>query len=88
MWEGVNTAGARQVNVTDGRGDYMALLIIKQKAPKGNTAVRSGSINKVGKAGNSVYKFKLDRLKPRSKRSLGSGYIWGQSEIWPQPPWS
>lgn len=69
--EGVNTAGARQVNVTDGRGDYMALLIIKQKAPKGNIAVRSGSINKVGKAGNSVYKFTLDRLKPRSKRSLG-----------------
>ena len=59
--EGVSTAGARQVNITDGSGDYLALLIIKQKAPKGNVSVQSGSFNKVSKTGsNKVYKFKLD----------------------------
>ena len=56
--EGVNTAGARQVNVTDGEGDYMALLVIKQKAPRGNVSVQGEGI--VGRAQSKVYKFELD----------------------------
>jgi hypothetical protein len=55
--EGVNTAGARRVNVTDGDGDYMALLVIKQKAAKGNVSVQG---EKRGKAQSKVYKFELD----------------------------
>lgn len=60
--EGVNTTGAGQVNVTDGQGDTMALLVITEKAPKENVRVqsRSGVARASGKARNRVYKFRLD----------------------------
>lgn len=58
--EGVNTAGVRQVNVSDGDGDYMALLVIRQKAPRGNVSVQNSSASDAAKPSNKVYKFEVD----------------------------
>ncbi len=56
--DGVNTAGARQYNVNDGEGDYLALLVIRQKGARGN--VRYQDRSDVGRVSNKVYKFEVD----------------------------
>lgn len=60
--EGVNTAGARQVNVVDGEGDYMALLVIREKEARGGVSVQSqtGNFNGSNGPAKKVYKFELD----------------------------
>jgi hypothetical protein len=58
--EGVTTAGARQFNVTDGEGDYMALLVIRQKAPRGNVSIQNAGFHTAAKPSNKVYKFEVD----------------------------
>lgn len=58
--DGVNTAGARRVNVADGEGDYMALLVIRQKAPRGNVSFQNTDFHTAAKPSNKVYKFEVD----------------------------
>lgn len=60
--EGVNTTGAREVNVMDGEGDYMALLVIREKGTGSNVRLQSGvgSYGGASEAAKKVYKFKVD----------------------------
>jgi hypothetical protein len=57
--EGVNTAGARQVSVSDADGDYMALVVVRQKAPRGNVSVQNSKASFAQPPSNKVYKFEL-----------------------------
>jgi len=60
--EGVNTAGARQFNVMDGEGDYMAMVVIREKAPRSNVRLQSGvgSYGGSAESAKKVYKFEVD----------------------------